>query len=164
MDGQAYLQLLQQRLQRYFDSKPAPEELPFALVAELNAADEGYFIVPSIKTYSVQHNEYLYVQRFQQPLTMAMAQPYLNYLRRKMQNLVTTTEHMNSLFALVLVCENGLEPSVQQELTNFKYHKDYCFSLKGWSDLAVFIADLPQQKLSYNKAGRKTAAYFEFPR
>lgn len=162
MDGQAYLQLLQQRLQRYFDRKPAPEELSFALVAELNAADEGYFIVPSIKTYSVQHNEYLYVQRFEQPLTMVMAQPYLDYMRQKMQNLVTTTEHMNSLFALVLVCENGLESSVQQELINFKYHKDYCFSLKGWSDLAVFIADLPNRQLSYNKAGCKTAAYFDF--
>ena len=164
MDGQAYLQLLEQRLKRYFDRKPAPEELPFALAAELNAADEGYFIVPSIKTYSVQHNEYLYIQLFERPVNMAMVRPYLEYLRRKMQNLVTTTEHMNSLFALVLVCEKGVEQTALDELIRFKYHKDYCFSLKGWSDLAVFIADLPRQQLACNKTGRKNASYFDFPK
>ena len=55
MDGQAYLQLIEKRLERYFDKKAlVQDDLLFSLVAELNASDEGYFLVHSIKTYSVK--------------------------------------------------------------------------------------------------------------
>lgn len=64
MNGQEYLQQLEQRLAHYYDKKPLPKAPAFVLAAELNAADEGYFIVPSLKTYSVQHNEYLYAAHF----------------------------------------------------------------------------------------------------
>ncbi len=162
MDAKKYLELLEQRLQRYFDKKPLPPELPFALVAELHAADEGYFFIPSIKTYSVQHNEYLFVQCFATPLTNEMLQPYLDYLRGRMNALQTTTEHMSSLFTLVCVCDTGIAPELAAIMQKYKYHKDYCFSLKGWSDLAIFLIDTPQEKIFYNKAGKKTAALFDF--
>ena len=63
MDGQAYLQQIGRRLERYFDKKALVQEsLLFDLVAELHASDEGYFLVHSIKTYSVKHDEYLFVK------------------------------------------------------------------------------------------------------
>lgn len=166
MNGQAYLELLKKRLSHYYNikenqNKTQPE---FALQAELNAADEGYFIVPNLKTYSVQHNEYLYVQRFAQPLTLLLAEPYLAYTKQAMAELKTTTEHMSSLFSLVFVCEAGIEGEALTQLTRLRQHKDYCFTLKGWSDLAVFLVDIPSEKLHYNKAGAKTAATFAFPK
>ena len=163
MDGNAYLKLLERRLERYFDKKAiVQDELLFSLVAELNASDEGYFLVHSIKTYSVQHNEYLFVKHFPAEVTKDELQPYLELLRSRMQSLKTTTEHMSSLFALLLVCEQGMDAGLKQELSKYKYHKDYCFSLKGWSDLAVYVVDIPKQEVTYNKAGRKTKQYFEF--
>ena len=162
MDGQAYLQLIEHRLERYFDKKPLDEALPFALIAELNAADEGYFIVPSIKTYSVKHNEYLYIQRFEKTVSKEEADLYINLLKEKMQTLKTTTEHMSSIFALVFICEAGIKLNLVKQLEKFRYHKDYCFSLKGWSDLALYIVDIPAQRLTYNKAGQKLADYFKF--
>ena len=161
MDGQAYLQLLEHRLERYFDKKAlVQDDLLFSLVAELNASDEGYFLVHSIKTYSVKHNEYLFVKHFTDTVTMEKLQPYLELLRQRMQKLQTTTEHMSSLFALVIICEQGMPDGLKKELASFKYHKDYCFSLKGWSDLAVYVVDIPKQEVAYNKAGRKTSNYF----
>lgn len=162
MDGKTYLKLIEQRLQRYFDNKTLDEALPFALIAELNASDEGYFMVPSIKTYSVKHNEYLFVQRFTKTVTKEQIEPYINLIKEKMQTLKTTTEHMSSLFALVFICEDGMAPNLENYLVKIKYHKDYCFSLKGWSDLALYVVDIPSQKLIYNKAGQKTAGYFAF--
>ena len=163
MDGNTYLKLLERRLERYFDKKAlVQDELLFSLVAELNASDEGYFLVRSIKTYSVQHNEYLFVKHFPAEVTKDELQPYLELLRQRMQQLKTTTEHMSSLFALVLICEQGMGEVLKQELSKYKYHKDYCFSLKGWSDLAVYVVDIPKQEVTYNKAGRKTKQYFEF--
>ena len=163
MDGNTYLKLLERRLERYFDKKAlVQDELLFSLVAELNASDEGYFLVHSIKTYSVQHNEYLFVKHFPAEVTKDELQPYLELLRQRMQQLKTTTEHMSSLFALVLICEQGMSEALKQELSKYKYHKDYCFSLKGWSDLAVYVVDIPKQEVTYNKAGRKTKQYFEF--
>ena len=46
MNGQEYLQQLEQRLAHYYDKKPLPKAPAFVLAAELNAADEGYFIIP----------------------------------------------------------------------------------------------------------------------
>lgn len=162
MDGQTYLQLIERRLERYFDKKDLLQgALHFDLVAELHASDEGYFLVHSIKTYSVKHDEYLFVKHFDGPVTKEDLQPYLEMLRSRMQSLQTTTEHMSSLFALLLICEQGMDDELKQELSKFKYHKDYCFSLKGWSDLAVYVADIPKQEITCNKAGRKTIKYFE---
>lgn len=165
MNGQEFLQLIEKRLERYFDKKALiQEDLQFSLVAELHASDEGYFLVHSIKTYSVQHHEYLFVKHFTGSVRKEELQPYLELLRGRMQKLQTTTEHMSSLFALLIICEEGMGEDLKQELSKYKYHKDYCFSLKGWSDLAVFVMDIPKQELTCNKAGRKTSSYFEFPK
>ncbi len=163
MDGQAYLQVIERRLERYFDKKALVQGgLQLDLVAELHASDEGYFLVHSIKTYSVQHDEYLFVKHFRDAVTKEELEPYLKLLRGRMQELKTTTEHMSSLFALLLICEQGMDEQLKQELSKYKYHKDYCFTLKGWSDLAVYVADIPKQEITCNKAGRKTKQYFEF--
>ena len=163
MDGQAYLRVIERRLERYFDKKALVQGgLQLDLVAELHASDEGYFLVRSIKTYSVQHHEYLFVKQFTKAVTIKELQPYLELLRKRMQELKTTTEHMSSLFALLIVCEQGMDNALKQQLGKYKYHKDYCFSLKGWSDLAIFVADIPKQEVTCNKAGRKTVQYFEF--
>ena len=132
MNGQEYLELLKKRLTHYYDIKEAKRHTQpeFVLQAELNAADEGYFIVPDLKTYSVQHNEYLYVQQFGEPLTLAMAEPYLAYTKKAMAELKTTTEHMSSVFSLVFICEAGIEPDALAQFIKLRQHKDYCFTLK----------------------------------
>ena len=162
MNGQEYLQQLEQRLAHYYDKKPLPQAPAFVLAAELNAADEGYFIVPSLKTYSVQHNEYLYAAHFDKKLTADMAVPYLQFTKDAMAALKTTTEHMSSIYALVLICEEGVEEKALADLQKLKQHKDYCFTLKGWSDLALYLVDIPAQRLYCNKAGVKEKAIFEF--
>lgn len=162
MNGQEYLAQLQKRLAHYYDLKAVPQQPEFILAAELNAADEGYFVVPNLKTYSVQHNEYLYVQRFTVPLTQEMLIPYLAYTKKAMAELKTTTEHMSSLFTLAFICEAGVAEAALEDIKKIKQHKDYCFTLKGWSDLALYFIDIPQQKLHYNKAGAKNPALFAF--
>ncbi|MFR4652192.1 MAG: hypothetical protein ACLT8R_07440 [Phascolarctobacterium sp.] len=162
MKKEDYLELLDARLARYFDKKQLTAELPFTIIAEMNAADEGYFFLPSIKTYSVQHNEYLYAHSFAHKVQKEDLLPYLNYMKEKMQQLKTTTEHMSSVFALLIICENGMDEATLAEMQKYKYHKDYFLSLKGWSDLAIYVADLQQEKLYCNKIGRKTSQCFEF--
>ena len=165
MNGKEYLTLLQKRLAHYYDLKDLPTEPEFVLAAELNAADEGYFVVPNLKTYSVQHNEYLYVQCFTEPLTEAMLLPYLAFTKKAMRELKTTTEHMSSLFTLGIICEAGIDPTVDlNKLQSIKQHKDYCFTLKGWSDLALYLVDIKHQALHYNKAASKNTALFAFPK
>ena len=131
MDGQAYLQVIERRLERYFDKKALVQGgLQLDLVAELHASDEGYFLVHSIKTYSVQHDEYLFVKHFKDAVTKEELEPYLKLLRGRMQELKTTTEHMSSLFALLLICEQGMDEQLKQELSKYKYHQDYCLRLR----------------------------------
>ena len=49
MKKEDYLELLDARLARYFDKKQLTAELPFTIIAEMNAADEGYFFCPALK-------------------------------------------------------------------------------------------------------------------
>lgn len=160
MNGQEYLTSLQQRLQHYYDNKPVPSSPAFVLAAELNAADEGYFVVPSLKTYSVQHNEYVYAAHLTQLLTIELAAPYLQFTKKCMAALQTTTEHMSSLFTLVLICEDGISSDALAQLVATRQHKDYCFTLKGWADLALYLVDIPAQRLYFNKAGAKNQKLF----
>ena len=164
MNAQEYLAMLKKRLEHYYDEKGVPAAPKFILAAEFNAADEGYFVVPNLKTYSVQHNEYLYVQHFTKPLTQAMLEPYLAYTKKQMQDLKTTTEHMSSLFTLVFICEAGIAAEALPSLVKIKQHKDYCFTLKGWSDLAIQFVDISSQQIYCNKAGSKNSALFAFPK
>lgn len=165
MNSQEYLNMLKTRLAHYYDEKPLSQQVSpeFILAAELNAADEGYFLIPDLKTYSVRHNEYLYVQRFSQPLTLNLLEPYLDFAKKAMSDLKTTTEHMSSLFTLVFVCEAGIAAQELPTLTKIKQHKDYCFTLKGWSDLALYFVDISSQTVHYNKAGAKNSQLFAFP-
>lgn len=163
MTGKEYLDNLEQRLSRYFDTKDlTAESLPFTLIAEMNAADEGYFFLPSIKTYAVKHNEYLYIKHFLEKVAFSNINAYLEYVKEKMKNLKTDTEHMSSLFALIFICENGIDENTLKDLEHYKYHKDYFFTLKGWSDLGIIIVDIQKQCLYYNKSGQKIAKCFEF--
>ncbi len=91
-----------------------------------------------------------------------MASPYLQFTKDAMAALKTTTEHMSSVYALVLICEQGVEEKAIADLQKLRQHKADCFTLIGCSDLALCIVDIPAQKLYCNKAGVKEKAIFEF--
>lgn len=163
MNSDAYMDMLKQRLAHFFDEKPIPSGSGFDYAAELNARDEGYFFVPSMKTYSVSHNEYIYLKIVAGELSAASAEQYTACIREQMKNLRTTTEHMSSLFSAVFICSRPVSPETEQAIRKIKFHKDYAFTLKGWSDLAVFAISTSEEKIICNKAGEKTLQYYKFP-
>lgn len=162
MTSEEYLTILRQRLARYFDFKDVDADcpIPYALLAELHSADEGYFVVPSLKTYSVKHDEFIYILNIEENGVEA-AFKAAEHIKEAMRSLKPDREHMSSIFILVCLCENGVNDADLQQLLKIKYHKDYAFSLKGWSDLAVIVADLPNKQIHCNKAGRKIDQYFK---
>ena len=38
---------------------------------------------------------------------------------------------MSSIYALVLICEEGVEEKALADLQKLRQHKDYCFTLKA---------------------------------
>lgn len=161
MDTATYLDQLIKRIEPYFDIKKNEKTtLPFVLLAELNVSDEGYFLIHKLKTYSVKRNEYLYVVLCNEMFTQALADNYISYIKEIMQNLKTTPEHMSSLFSLVFIAPAGFDNGTKDYLCRFKYHKDYFFTLKGWSDLAIYSVDLLTNQVHTNKAGRNNLRIF----
>lgn len=161
MDSQAYLDLLRSRLQRYYDFKELDSSLCFDLCAELNVSDEGYFLVPALKTFSASHNEFLYAVVVKEPLTEDFMKPYLDFVELAMKNMKPKEDHMSSVYSLVFICECSPEPVLVEKYAKYKFHKDYMFTLRGWSDLALYLVDVPQGELSFNKAAKKNVAYFK---
>ena len=163
MTSEEYLTNLRQRLARYFDFKDDAScgDIPFSLLAELHSADEGYFIVPSLKIYSVKHNEFIYALSFKDGVDVSLAQRAIDYIKEEMRSMKPDREHMSSIFVLLCLCEGDISDAVKKDLLATKFHKDYAFSLKGWSDLAVVLVDLPNGVTDCNKAGRKVEQYFK---
>lgn len=163
MTSEEYLTNLRQRLARYFDFKDNAccGDIPFSLLAELHSADEGYFIVPSLKTYSVKHNEFIYALSFKDGVNVNLAKRAIEYIKEEMRSMKPDREHMSSIFVLLCLCEDGVSDTMKKDLLATKFHKDYAFSLKGWSDLAVVVVDLQNAVIDCNKAGRKVEQYFK---
>ncbi len=160
MDSKEYIDRLRTRLSRYYDFKELAFALPVELCAELNVSDEGYFLIPALKTYSVSHNEYLYVVLVKEQLSEELLTSYLELLKNSMKVYKPQENHMSSIFSIVFVCEKPLPQELIHKYVGFKFHKDYMFTLRGWSDLALYLVDMSVEALYHNKAGKKNAGYF----
>ena len=157
-----YIEMLQRRLAPFFNFKN-PEEytLPLQLAGELNATNERYLLVRKFNIYTINNDEYLFVQSFNEPITQITLSTYISWIKTKMQTLKPRQNHMTSSYILVLVSEFPVSEESINYITTFKYHKDYFLTLKGWSDLALIIVDLTNDKIITNKFGKKASVNFK---
>lgn len=164
MNAKDYISIIEKRLSPFFDfKKPDNEEnyLPLQLLGELNETSERYLLVRKFNIYTINNDEYLFVQSFNEHITQNVIETYTTWIENKMQSLKPRKNHMTSSYLLVLVSEYPISDELKQYISMYKYHKDYFFTLKGWSDLALIVVDLPNYKLLTNKFGAKTAKNFE---
>ncbi len=164
MNAKDYINKIKKRLSPFFDFKdPEDEEncLPLQLLGELNETSERYLLVCKFNIYTINNDEYLFIQSFNKPITQSILDTYTTWIETKMQTLKPRKNHMTSSYLLVLISEHSISDEQKQYITMYKYHKDYLLTLKGWSDIALIVVDLPNNKLLTNKFGAKTAKNFE---
>ncbi|MFA7068018.1 MAG: hypothetical protein WC127_03470 [Acidaminococcaceae bacterium] len=164
MNAKDYISKIKKRLSPFFDFKNPDNEknyLPLQLLGELNETSERYLLVRKFNIYTINNDEYLFVQSFNDPITQNILDAYTTWVETKMQALKPRKNHMTSSYLLVLVSEYPISDEQKKYISMYKYHKDYLLTLKGWSDLALIVVDLSNNKLLTNKFGAKTAKNFE---
>ncbi len=138
MDSHQYKEILKNRLRSSFDILEPPKPLTnySDLWAVHNRLNEKYFLSKKISLYSMNNDEYVSLKLVSNQLTA-------------------------EFFNLVLLTESGVEDKALNNLSKHKFHKDFCFTLKGWADLAVFVVDLKDQKVFSNPKGSNSTANFQ---
>lgn len=164
MDANEYVTLMKGRLTASFDFANPPKELllPLSLWAVHNRKSEKYFLSKSISLYSYKNDEYVGLHVCTASLTKETLESCKNQFKRLIDNLPVDEQHMSSIVTSALISAEPVSEAVIGELAKVKYHKDFCFTLRGWCDLAVIVVDLPNERVYSNPFGQKIAKNFAF--
>ncbi len=163
MNYQQYREALENRLRSSFDILEPPKELNTYsdLWAVHNRLNEKYFLSKKISLYSMNNDEYVSLKLVSNKLTAEILEECQKAFTDYISSMRVAEGHMSSLFNLVLVTENGAEEEALKDLSKHKFHKDFCFTFKGWADLAVFVVDLKNRQVFSNPKGRNSTANFK---
>lgn len=163
MDSHQYTEVLKDRLRSSFNIVEPPEELRdySDLWAVHNRLSEKYFLSKKISLYSMNNDEYVSLK----PVSNQLTAEFLKECQKAFSDFIASMRvaegHMSSLFNLVILAESGIQEQALKDLSKHKFHKDFCFTFKGWADLAVFVVDLKEQKVFSNPKGRNNKANFQ---
>ncbi len=163
MDSHQYKEILKNRLRSSFDILEPPKPLTnySDLWAVHNRLNEKYFLSKKISLYSMNNDEYVSLKLVSNQRTAEFLEECQKAFSDYISSMRVAEGHMSSLFNLVLLTEAGVEDKALNNLSKHKFHKDFCFTLKGWADLAVFVVDLKDQKVFSNPKGSNSTANFQ---
>lgn len=165
LDIQAYKKFIQEKLTRNFDFLDV-EKFPLfkvVLFAEHKQSNEKFFFTKRVSLYSIENDEYIIMCEITKPLSIADIQHYgeqcKNYISKMLQ---ISSNHMASVFTLVLVSSLQIPSEVVVAIKKVKFHKDFMFTLRGWADLALIVVDLEARQVYHNTFGKKMVQNYKW--
>lgn len=163
MDLDTYFSLMKNRLKNAFDFQSAPGSLglPIEVWAVHNRKSEKYFLSKKVSLYSFKNDEYVGLVRCSEGLSMPFLEKAVDEFKKLINSLPVDEEHMSSIFTLAFVCPGSIGTEQIAYLSKIKYHKDYMFTFRGWSDLAVIAVDLQDNCVYSNGFGKKLEKNFK---
>lgn len=162
MDAEEYKENLRKGLEGSFDFKAAPECLqPYADIwAVYNQVNEKYFLSKKVSLYSMNNDEYVSVvsvEELSPEFLFRAREVFAGYI----SSLKVQEGHMSSLFTLAIISPNEISSGVIDSLSKLKFHKDFCFTFKGWADWALVLIDLKNRKVYSNAKGKASIKNFQ---
>jgi hypothetical protein len=160
---QNYLDSLKRKLEKNFDLTENVSLLNrnYDLFARLNVKNEKFVLLPEVKLYGFENNEYFYIRRWENPDTDSL-KAELNDLKRELPSLIERQEdHMSSALHLILVIDGNIPADAEKLVRKYFYQKGFAFGFKGWADLSPVIVSLSEERVIAHNKIKKTAAYFK---
>ncbi|MCF2682678.1 hypothetical protein [Faecalicatena contorta] len=63
-------------------------------------------------------------------------------------------DHMYTYMTAIYICENGASDDVQKAVRQFKYMKNYLFTIRGYSEARILVFDMKNCKIYGNHAAK----------
>ena len=163
MTLESYYTSLTNRLQKSFDitEQVQLDQYSYDFKADLNIRNEKFILLPEIKLYGFENNEYFLVRR-EEDLRLGSLRKELDYLQSKLKEIAPPAkEHMSSEVSLVVITESNVPVDVEKFAGKFFRQKSYALGFKGWADLNVIVVSLSDGRVIAHKKNKKTAAFFK---
>lgn len=158
MDNNAYIEMMCKRYARYFNVYRDYELLNKKLdvFAEYNVKNERYVLSKKAVIYSFNNFEYCLIEGYDTRIEGHHVDEFCSYIIKAAGEIVKpSSEHMSSYFTGVMVCDKGFSEEAVKIAERFKYSKDFMFTLKGWCDARLVLADPLKDLIVTNKKGRE---------
>ncbi len=143
----------------YFDVMPVEEGTPhLAAGYAFHSADECFVLSKKVRLWRAEINEFVYV--FSVP---ELSADIFELCRGKALELGMSLirphiEHRSSFITALFLCDSVTEEAAKA-VRKARHHKDFLFSLHGWTDLRVAALDLSSGTVTVNAAGRDLADF-----
>lgn len=138
----------------YFDAEALPEAVPhLAACYAFHSTNECFVISKKVKLWSAETHEYVYV--FSLPHLSAQDfgacrdQAQEHGLKRVRPHI----DHKSTFVTAVFVCDTIADDAVRL-VEKTRFHKDYLFSLHGWTDFRVAAVELSSGRVAVNGAAK----------
>lgn len=163
MNFESYYNSLTRKLQKSFNITEhfKLEKYSYDFRADLNIRNEKFILLPEIKLYGFENNEYFLVRR-ENDLQLNTIKEELAYLKSRLKVIAPPAkEHMSSEVSLVLITESEVPEDTEKFVKRFFRQKSYALGFKGWADLNVIVVTLSEGRVIAHKKNKKTAAFFK---
>lgn len=163
MKSTEYVEELAKKYERYFDIYMNHTVLgsKFELYAEYRLRNEKYILVKSAQLYVFENFEYCFVKCISDTPGMEDLDNFTEFLINAAGEMVKPNEgHMSTYITGVMVCDKSVPDDIIKKARRFKYSKDFLFTLKGWCDVRLIVADLERNKVITNREGKDVKKFY----
>lgn len=163
MRTEAYLNLLETRLERYFDIEKniMCRNTKLDLFARSFIRNERYIASKKLTIYAYENNEYCFIKSIETMSKESFTQ-FTDFLKDAVTDYVTPhEEHMSSVITGIVIMEKEPGEEMRKQFQNFKYHKSFAFGFKGWVDIRLILVVLDKGEVITNKKGREVQQFYK---
>lgn len=130
---------------------PLPEYC--CALGEYHDRVENYVLSKRAVVYAMESNDYVYFALCSH-LNKAEAWKLINdVLEDGRKRIDLKKDHMCSIITAVILCEQ-IDDEAKKLLKRFRYHHNFKFGFKGWSEMRIAAMSVQDEKIIANNAGK----------
>ncbi|MDF2547400.1 MAG: hypothetical protein K0R93_2298 [Anaerosolibacter sp.] len=163
MRAEEYLNLLETRLERYFDIEKniMCRNMEVDIFARSFIRNERYIASKKLAVYAYENNEYCFVKRYKMISEESLTQ-FTDFLKNAVNDYITPHgEHMSSVLSGIMIFEEEPGEEIRKQLKAFKFHKSFAFGFKGWVDIRLISVVLARGEVITNKKGKEVQQFYK---
>lgn len=163
MKFENYKEKMLERYARNFDVKEDYKynDWDFDIFSILNVKNEKYFGAKSIKVYTFENDEYVFLKYFKS-FNEESLDKFIDILKKAIEDYVDPHEdHMSSAITGVIAVDKIDDTNLIKQIKEFKYQKGFLLGFKGWADIRLILVDLSKDNVITSKKAKKVGKFYQ---
>ena len=162
MDHQEYLDLVESRLEAYFDIDRDHEyqQTHFDLYAKSNIRSERYFASKKLKIYAMENNEHVFLKEYPEITDRNFRDTWQVLMKAIEEKVDPHEEHMSTAINGVLVTSQDPSQGLIKEVEKIKYNKSFAFGFKGWVFIRFLVINRITGGVFTNRRGKEVSEVY----